>query len=154
MISRHLPVCKKWHNKSVGNVIFIPEPQPDIIREIAETRKRLELVLNEGATQLQIMRERCAALGETFRRVGVSHTPKQPNSVTGDLLKHLSRREIEVLGLIADGFSTKEIAFELNIAFKTAVSHRTRLMSKLGIHDTASLVRMAISAGLVSPQGN
>jgi DNA-binding NarL/FixJ family response regulator len=45
--------------------------------------------------------------------------------------------------------STKEIAYRLNITFKTAVSHRTRLMAKLEVHEAAELVRLAIAAGLV-----
>lgn len=61
----------------------------------------------------------------------------------------LTARETQVLKLIAAGHSTKQAAFILGIGFKTAVGHRTQLMKKLGIHDTASLVRFAIRAGLV-----
>ena len=61
----------------------------------------------------------------------------------------LTERETQVLKLIADGHSTKSIAHELNIAFKTADSHRTRLMEKLGIHSIAGLVRYAIRIGLI-----
>jgi DNA-binding NarL/FixJ family response regulator len=59
----------------------------------------------------------------------------------------LTKREIEVLGLIAAGNSTKRAADILGMAFKTCVGHRTRLMNKLGIHDSVSLVRYAIRAG-------
>jgi len=61
----------------------------------------------------------------------------------------LTKREIQVLGLIAAGSSTKQLASTLGITFKTAVGHRSRLMRKLAIHDTASLVRYAIRAGLI-----
>lgn len=63
-------------------------------------------------------------------------------------LSILTRREREVLALIASGHSTKQIAGVLGISFKTAVSHRSRLMEKLEVHETASLVRLAIKAGL------
>jgi DNA-binding CsgD family transcriptional regulator len=63
----------------------------------------------------------------------------------------LTRREREVLKCIAEGHSTKQVAGQLGIAFKTAACHRYRIMDKLGIHDTASLVRYAIRAGLIHP---
>ena len=61
----------------------------------------------------------------------------------------LTHRERHVLQLVAEGSSTKEIAFELGIGFKTVESHRTRIMHKLDIHNTAGLVRYAIRRGLV-----
>lgn len=63
----------------------------------------------------------------------------------------LTLREREVLQLIAEGHSTKEVALRLNISVKTAESHRTRLMEKLDIHETASLVRYAIRRGIIQP---
>lgn len=61
----------------------------------------------------------------------------------------LSDREREVLQLIAEGYSTKEIGVKLNISPKTAETHRTRLMEKLDLHGVADLTRFAISQGLV-----
>lgn len=63
----------------------------------------------------------------------------------------LSRREREVLQLVAEGKTTKEVGVVLGISTKTAESHRTRIMAKLNIHETASLVRYAIRRGLVQP---
>ena len=63
----------------------------------------------------------------------------------------LSLREREVLQLIAEGKTTKEVAVVLGISAKTVESHRTRMMAKLNIHETASLVRYAIRRGLVQP---
>ena len=63
----------------------------------------------------------------------------------------LSLRERQVLQLIAEGKTTKEIAVSLGIAPKTAERHRSRLMEKLGIHATAGLVRYAIREGLIQP---
>ncbi|MGO4879576.1 MAG: LuxR C-terminal-related transcriptional regulator [Bryobacteraceae bacterium] len=61
----------------------------------------------------------------------------------------LTSREVQVLALVADGHSTKEIAGLLGISYKTADSHRSRIMEKLGVHETASLVRYAIRQGIV-----
>ena len=60
----------------------------------------------------------------------------------------LSARERQVIQLIVEGKSTREIAVLLGICVKTAESHRARLMHKLDIHETASLVRYAIRRGL------
>ena len=61
----------------------------------------------------------------------------------------LTPRERQVLQLVGEGKSTKDVARLLDISVKTAESHRARLMRKLGIHETASLVRYAIRQGLV-----
>jgi two-component system response regulator NreC len=61
----------------------------------------------------------------------------------------LTPREREVLQLVAEGKTTKEIARLLGIGAKTGESHRTRIMTKLGIHETAGLVRYAIRRGLI-----
>ena len=61
----------------------------------------------------------------------------------------LTAREVQVLALVAEGHSTKAIAALLGISYKTADSHRSRIMEKLGVHETASLVRYAIRQGIV-----
>jgi DNA-binding NarL/FixJ family response regulator len=61
----------------------------------------------------------------------------------------LTTREAEVLQLIAEGFSNKQIASELNISIKTVEKHRQQVMNKLNIHDVAGLTRYAISKGMV-----
>src|SRR5262245_13532109 len=63
----------------------------------------------------------------------------------------LTPREREVLQLVAEGQTTKEIATVLGLSVKTAETHRTKIMRKLEIHETAGLVRYAIRHGLVQP---
>jgi DNA-binding NarL/FixJ family response regulator len=70
--------------------------------------------------------------------LGKSEAPADP----------LSGRERQVLQLIAEGRTTKEIAGVLGISVKTADSHRSRIIQKLDIHDVAGLVRYAIRQGL------
>ena len=71
--------------------------------------------------------------------VGKSELPPDP----------LTDRERQVLQLVAEGKTTKEVAEVLGLSVKTADSHRTRIMQKLEIHETASLVRYAIRRGFI-----
>lgn len=65
--------------------------------------------------------------------------------------EELTGREREVLQLIAEGLSSKEVATELGVATRTVESHRASVMDKLGIHKVSGLVRFAIREGLLSP---
>jgi len=69
-----------------------------------------------------------------------------------DPLESLTARQREVLQMIAEGRSTKEIAADLGLSVKTVETHRAQIMERLDIHDVAGLVRFAIRAGLVSPE--
>ncbi len=66
-------------------------------------------------------------------------------------LEGLTGRQREILQLIAEGKSTKEIALVLDLSVKTVETHRGRIMERLGIRDVPGLVRFAIRSGLVSP---
>ncbi|SPE42179.1 Transcriptional regulator, LuxR family [Candidatus Sulfopaludibacter sp. SbA3] len=72
-----------------------------------------------------------------------------PDEASVRMVFALTERERQVLVLIADGKSTKEAAAQLGISYKTADSHRSRILEKLGVHETASMVRYAIRAGLI-----
>jgi len=81
----------------------------------------------------------------TERRRGIF----TPDEESVRLVFALTERERQVLVLIAEGKSTKEAAARLGISYKTADSHRSRILEKLGVHETASMVRYAIRAGLI-----
>jgi DNA-binding NarL/FixJ family response regulator len=66
-------------------------------------------------------------------------------------LAQLTRRECEILQLLAEGYGNKEVATKLDISVKTAETHRTNMMRKIGAHSLADLVRYAIRNGLVQP---
>ena len=74
-----------------------------------------------------------------------------PDAESVRIVFALTERERQVLVLIAHGKSTKEAAAQLGISYKTTDSHRSRILEKLGVHETASMVRYAIRAGLVEP---
>jgi two-component system, NarL family, response regulator NreC len=103
----------------------------------------------QAATDLlTAMRE--VAGGAVYLSPGVSRAVLESGR-RPDAAQRLTPRERQVLRLIADGKTTKEVGVALGISVKTADSHRTRLMEKLDIHDLASLVRYAIREGLVQP---
>jgi len=90
--------------------------------------------------------------GMVYLSPGVSQTVVQAYLTKSDIPPDpLSPREREVLQLIAEGKTTKEVAGLLGISFKTAESHRMRIMRKVDVHETAGLVRYAVRRGLIQP---
>ena len=98
---------------------------------------------------------------EKVRQGGVYISPRIAERLTEDRvetrrgifkppLEHLTKREMEVLRLIAEGKSNKEIADLLFISIRTAQNHRANIMSKLDIKNTADLVKYAIHQGYIS----
>ena len=63
---------------------------------------------------------------------------------------HLTLRQRQVLQLVAEGCSTKEVARRLDLAVKTVETHRTLLMKQLDVHEVAGLVRYALRVGIIS----
>lgn len=98
---------------------------------------------------------------ETIRRGETYLSPAVTKGVLADYVKrlrdddppagHLTPRQRQVLQLVAEGLSTKEIARRLDLSVKTVDTHRSQLMKQLDIHDVAGLVRYALREGLISP---
>jgi two-component system response regulator NreC len=88
--------------------------------------------------------------GNMYMSPGISATVVREMLNKGSIRKEvLTLRERQVLQLVAEGKSTKELSGMLGISERTGGSHRTRIMDKLEIHETASLVRYAIREGLI-----
>jgi DNA-binding NarL/FixJ family response regulator len=89
-------------------------------------------------------------------------SPRVSNRVIGSYLERLGNepslreeltpRQREIVQLIAEGNSTKDIAFLLKVSVKTVEAHRAQVMARLGIHDVVGLVRYAMRMGLVPPE--
>jgi DNA-binding NarL/FixJ family response regulator len=75
----------------------------------------------------------------------------RPAPLPGERAKRLTKRELEVLQLICNGLSNKEIASQLEVSVNTVAVHRANIMNALGVHKTAELVVYALQNGLVSP---
>jgi DNA-binding NarL/FixJ family response regulator len=109
-------------------------------------------VLKTQAPQDIVTAVRHVNQGEVYLSPKVSRAVVEAYLSKKDLPEDpLSPRERQVLQLVGEGKSTKEIAALLCISVKTADTHRTRLMQKLDIHQTAGLVRYAIRQGLIEP---
>jgi len=94
-------------------------------------------------------------LGAAIRKVAAGETVFDPTVEQRSVLKGersaaLTQRELEVLQMIVDGKSNKEIAAVLELSANTVAVHRANIMNSLGIHKTAELVVYAIRAGLVN----
>ena len=88
--------------------------------------------------------------GEMYLTQSISRAVVQAFLTKDSLpVRPLSDRERQVLQLVAEGKTTKEVASLLGISVNTAESHRTNLMEKLDIHDTAGLVRYALRNGVI-----
>jgi DNA-binding NarL/FixJ family response regulator len=90
-------------------------------------------------------------LSPTVSKVVIDEFVRQAkNDRTEDSYEKLTAREREILQLVAEGFSSKDIADQLHISLKTVGVHRTNLMNKLDIHSVPDLVRYAIRKGIIS----
>jgi DNA-binding NarL/FixJ family response regulator len=98
---------------------------------------------------VRAIREVCS--GQVYLSPGVSRAVVEAYAAPDGPKDTLSPRERQVLQLIAEGKTTKDIAGLIYVSAKTVETHRDRLMQKLGIHDIAGLVRYAIRKGLVQP---
>jgi DNA-binding CsgD family transcriptional regulator len=122
-----------------------PPPRPESTdRSATQLKRDAEVTMDKAGSAIRDsmrIRKRSQRIREALRKT----TPRpEPTQVQG-----LSKREHQVLTLIVAGKSSKEIAAELGISFKTAVTHRASIMSKLDVHEIASVVREAIRRGLV-----
>src|SRR6185312_14069019 len=107
-------------------------------------------VLKTKASSELVQAIRAVNRGETFLTQSISRPVIQAFLKKSEVPdRTITDRERQVLQLVAEGKTTKEIASILGISVKTAESHRSNLMDKLDIHDTAGLVRYAIRQGII-----
>ena len=120
-------------------------PEDTLVRQALEAGARGYILKN--AVDLE--------LGAAIRRVVAGETVldsqlERPAALKGERNAGLTRRELEILQMIVDGKSNKEIAAVLDLSANTVAVHRANIMDALGIHKTAELVVYAIRNGLVN----
>jgi two-component system response regulator NreC len=142
-ISRSSPKTK--------TILLTQHDEGQYIREALEAGVKGYVLKNQVASDL-LLAIREVSRGQVYLSPGVSSAVMEAYRSKSDKPNNpLTLRERQVLQLIAEGKSTKDIASLLGISVKTAESHRTRLMQKLDIHETASLVLYAVRHGIVQP---
>jgi DNA-binding NarL/FixJ family response regulator len=117
-----------------------------LVRQALEAGARGYVLKNALDLDLATAVRRVAA-GETVLDPGVA---QQAGALKGERGHGLTPRELEVLQLICDGLSNRDIAKSLSLSPNTVAVHRANIMSALGIHKTAELVVYAIHHGLVT----
>jgi len=139
-------------------VVLSIHAEPILVRQALQDGARGYL-LKRSMTEELLLAIRAAHRGEVYL------SPALCSSVVDDLmalrkgwqdggpLEQLTEREREVLQLVCEGHTNRAIAQMLCISVSTVEKHRSSLMSKLGVHDVATLVRVAIKRGLIFLDG-
>jgi DNA-binding NarL/FixJ family response regulator len=130
-------------------ILLTQHDEGQYISEALEAGVKGYVLKSQVANDL-LLAIRQVSRGQVYLSPGVSRGVMEAYRSKSEKSKNpLTLRERQVLQLIAEGKSTKDVASLLGISVKTAESHRTRLMQKLDIHETASLVRYAVRQGIV-----
>ena len=135
-----------------------------VILSMHDNEEYLREALRAGASAYVLKRAAAKELISAIQMVrqGQSYLdPALTRTLISDYVRQVERgdeapdsltdRELEVLKLVAEGFTNRQIALELSISIKTVQTHRANLMDKLNLHDRTELVRYAIRRGLIQP---
>jgi DNA-binding NarL/FixJ family response regulator len=146
-----LSAAREIQNKipKIKTILLTQHDEKQYVTEAMEAGVKGYVLKNQAGSDL-VQAVRQVSRGQVYLSPGVAQAVVESyQSGGGKSGPRLTVRERQVLQLIAEGKSTKDIAAVLGISVKTAESHRTRLMQKLDIHETASLVRYAVRNGIV-----
>lgn len=146
-------VVKEFSNVRV--IILSMHANEEYVLQALRTGAAGYMLKDSGVSELELAL-RAIAKGETYLSPAVSkHVVADYVRRVGSessSLEQLTPRQREILQLLVEGRTMKEIAKLLYISVKTVETHRAQLMERLGIHDVAGLVRYAIRVGLVTPE--
>jgi DNA-binding NarL/FixJ family response regulator len=132
-------------------ILLTQHDEGQYVREALDAGVKGYVLKNQVVSDL-LLALRQVSRGQVYLSPGISSAVVEAyQSKSEKSTNPLTLRERQVLQLIAEGKSSKDVASLLGISVKTAESHRTRLMQKLDIHETASLVLYAVRHGIVQP---
>lgn len=129
-----------------------------IILTMHDEKAMIKALMEDGADGYLLKNSSKEGLLQALEAVaqGKKHLSEEANTILlkkdgegSKKLSDLTEREVEILRLVAEGLSNKEIGDRLFISHRTVDTHRTNLMQKLDVHNVAGLVRVAIQEGLV-----
>lgn len=146
-----LDICREIIRKQKGTAVLVLTMHNDeqfVARALENGASGY--LLKEAAAESLTEAVRAVARGDLYLGPGIPRSVLSRIS-KGDIdpYEKLTTRERQVLQLIAEGKTNRQVSEKLNVAVKTVDTHRTRLMRKLEIHDQTSLVKFAIRKGLV-----
>jgi DNA-binding NarL/FixJ family response regulator len=147
-----LDICREVHRKlpAAGVLILTMHDEEQFVAEALENGATGYL-LKESAPGKLPQAIRSVAGRDVYLGPGV---PRDALSLVGrkqqDKYQQLTSRERQVLQLICEGMTNRQVAQQLNLAIKTIDTHRTRLMAKLDIHNQTELVKFALRRGIIS----
>ena len=149
------PLAIRQIDSSTGVLFLTQEDSPE----------QLELAIAAGARGYMLKNSQPRQLLAGIRQIAISddHNPRSLSRLVPDLqalalnnkntrASVLTLREQEVMRLLAEGRTVREVASELSLSIKTIEAHKLNLMRKLDIHNRSSLVEYAVRAGLIQPQ--
>jgi two-component system, NarL family, response regulator NreC len=131
-------------------ILLTRHDEPQYVTEALRAGVRGYVLKSQAANDLVQAIEQVGR-GAVYLSPDISRTAVEAYLSKSTGVDPLTPRERQVLQMVGEGKSTKDVARLLGISTKTAESHRARLMRKLDIHETAGLVRYAIRNGLVQP---
>lgn len=144
-------IAKKLPDMRV--LVFSGHENPVLIREMLEAGAHGFVEKTAGLFEFKKGLETVANGGTYFGPAAAALLRNVVANPSGsNTADFLTDREREILQLVAESHSTREIAAKLGISIKTVDNHRTNLMRKLNLHDVASLTRYALEVGLIEPK--
>lgn len=144
-----LEVARRIHRElpQIAIVVLTMHETEDLAREVL-TAGALAYILKTDASRDLISAIEAACEGRTFSKGGSLRKTGGQSKV---LIDSLTTREREVLQLLAEGRSNKEVAVRLRISVKTVETHRTNLMRKLDVHSISEIIHYAVRNRIIHP---
>jgi len=140
----------KTHFPEVKIVILTMHDEQSLVKKLLEIGADGYILKNSSKTELEMAIRQIQSGKKHFSsEVTMILLEEESPAEVNAQLKQLTEREIEILKLISEGLSNKEIGDQLFISHRTVDTHRTNLMKKLDVHNVAGLIRFAIKNGLV-----
>jgi len=133
-----------------GEIVFLTMHNDPGLCEAAACMGVRGYLLKDDAMDDLLYAIKAVLRGERFTSGALKDSPDSSSGKVGEASSLLTKREREIVGLIAGGFSSKVIAEKLFISLKTVETHRSNIMQKLGLKCAADVTKYAIKAGLVS----
>jgi two-component system, NarL family, response regulator NreC len=143
-------ICQQW--PAVACLVLTHHAEEEYVVPLVQAGARGYLVKDTAAAELRRAVELLAAGQAWFgpqAAQALAASQQRPPGQSPDPYANLTPREREVMHLVCEGKSTKEVARLLDIGVKTAENHRSRILDKLGLSNTAELVRYAARRGLL-----